>query len=51
MGGGGGLAVEWGELVNHVDNIAVFTQLALGVTMLLSPNGTRSTEQGRLRHP
>ncbi|MBK0012085.1 hypothetical protein [Stenotrophomonas sp. S41] len=33
----GDLTVEWGELAHHVDNIAVFTQLALSVAMLLSP--------------
>lgn len=33
----GDLTVEWHELAHHVDNIAVFVQLALGVAMLLSP--------------
>lgn len=33
----GDLTVEWGELAHHLDNIAVFTQLALNVAMLLSP--------------
>ncbi|MGY8564633.1 hypothetical protein L0938_14565 [Paracidovorax citrulli] len=33
----GDLTVEWSDLVHHVDNIAVFVQLSLGVAMLLSP--------------
>jgi hypothetical protein len=32
----GDLTVEWSELIHHVDNIAVFVQLALAVSMLLS---------------
>lgn len=33
----GDLTIEWDELIQHVDNIMVFVQLALGVAMLLSP--------------
>lgn len=33
----GDLTVEWSDLSHHVDNIAVFVQLALAVAMLLSP--------------
>lgn len=33
----GDLTVEWNDLVQHVDNIMVFVQLALSVAMLLSP--------------
>lgn len=33
----GDLSIEWDELIQHVDNIMVFVQLALGVAMYLSP--------------
>lgn len=33
----GDLTVDWDELIHHVDNILVFTQLALGVAMYFSP--------------
>lgn len=33
----GDLTIEWDELIRHVDNIMVFVQLALAVTMYISP--------------
>jgi hypothetical protein len=33
----GDLTVEWDELINHVDNILIFSQLAMAVAMSFSP--------------
>lgn len=41
----GDLTVEWSDLADHVDNIAVFVQLALGVAMLLSPLGPEALDR------
>ncbi|WP_368564132.1 hypothetical protein [Pseudoxanthomonas sp. UTMC 1351] len=33
----GDLTIDWEDLIDHVDNVMVFVQLALGVAMSLSP--------------
>ena len=41
----GDLTIEWDELIDHVDNIMVFVQLALGVAMSLSPLEPQAMDQ------